>query len=184
MYIAIMKSLPKMKLCVSLLVLFLAFFNLASYSQEKHDGRIPIEIVEALGLSRTELIRWAKQIIPELEFSEVGRVNGMPIYEAKDKYKTIVQFVGEEKVIKQAKWTYTFTTDPEVNKKLVMNVTYFAYIFEPKKMPEWIKKEMELLSKDLLVEFVGEKQRIGFNKMAQLIYSPKQKLLSIAFTTR
>ena len=50
-------------------------------------------------------------------------------------------------------------------------------------MPDWIKKEIELVSKDLTQGFVGEKQRIGFNNMAQLVYSPKQKV-SVIFTTR
>jgi hypothetical protein len=176
-----MKTQIKLTLALCLLMSFLSF---ASNAQEKHDGREPIEIAEALGMSRTALIQWSKKINPDLEFSEVGRVDGLPAYEARDKYKTIVELVGEEKLLKSAKWTYTFTPDAELNKKLVMNITYFAYIFEPKQMPDWIKKEMELVSKDLKKEFVGEKQMIGFNKRAQLVYSPKQKVMSVIFTTR
>lgn len=174
---------PHLKLALAL-YLIISFLSFSSKGQEKHDGRIPIEIAEELGLSRTALIQWSKKINPELEFSDAGRVDGQPAYEARDQYKTIVQLVGEENLLKSAKWTYTFTSDPELNKKLVMNITYFAYIFEPKKMPEWIKKEMELVSKDLTKEYVGEKQRIGFQKMAQLVYSPKQKVMSVIFTTR
>lgn len=178
-----MKLHSKTTLTISLMFC-VSFFNFSCSSQEKHDGSVPIEIAEELGISRTGLVQWAKKVNPELEFSEAGRINGLPNYEGTDKHKTIVQLIGEENVIKQAKWTYTFTTDPELNKKLVMNITYFAYIFEPKKIPDWIKKEMELVSKDLTREFVGEKQRIGFNKMAQLIYSPEQKVMSVIFTTK
>jgi hypothetical protein len=176
-----MKALAKLTLTLFSII---SFLSVSCIAQEKHDGSVPIEIVEELGLSRTELIQWAKKINPELKFSEVGYVDGLPVYEARDRHKTIVQLVGEEKLLKLAKWTYTFTPDTELNKKLVMNITYFAYIFEPKKMPEWIKREMELVSKDLTKEFVGEKQRIGFNKIAQLVYSPKQKIMSIIFTTQ
>ncbi|HMI04829.1 MAG TPA: hypothetical protein VK541_20240 [Pedobacter sp.] len=178
-----MKLHNKVTLVISF-VFCISLFSFSCSSQDKHDGSVPIEIVEELGITRTDLIKWAKKVNPELEFSEAGRIDGLPHYEARDKYKTIVQLVGEEHMIRQAKWTYTFTTDPELNKKLVMNIAYFAYIFEPKKMPDWIKKEMELVGKDLTQEFVGEKQRIGFNKMAQLVYSPKQKVMSVIFTTR
>lgn len=179
-----MKSCAKLTLALSSLIFSISFLCFPCFSQEKHDGREPIEIMEGLGLKRTEIINWAKQVNPELRFSESTPVNGLPNYEAIDENKTIVQIVGAENGVRMAKWTYTFTPDAELNKKLVMNVTYFAYIFEPKKMPEWIKKEMELISKDLTKEYVGEKQRIGFLKMAQMVYSPKQKVMSVIFTTR
>jgi len=163
------------------ILLGLLFVSSVGNAQEKHDGTIPVEIISLNNFTRKELINWAKKINPVLDFVKEKDVNGQPSYVAIDSNKTIVRLVGEENNIQWAKWTYTFTPNVELNKKLVANVVYFAYIFDKAQMPTWIQKEMKGISKDLFKEYIGKKTSLGVNKTVQLLYSVKQKEMTFSF---
>ena len=164
------------------LFLSVIFIILNSYAEAQQKGDPPTLkefVVGAFQITRTDLIARIVSSDSLMVFKACGELNGLPNYIGEDKHNARIQLVGVEKDLQTARFTFTFTTDPNINKLQFQRMSYFVFTVVGKSGLVWFYEKSEKFVKNLIESF---NERKDFESVkAELKYDVTEKAMSITF---
>ena len=156
------------------------FLGIHFSANAQEDGPPPA-IAPGLEISRTDLIKAITHIDSSLIFKKGPDLKGVSYYSATNTTQTEVRLVGSESELKSVEWSLIYDKDPKVTRTKIDHVSDFMVIMGRAKGTKWLDKQLTIICKNLLKNFVSDKEMLDFNRKAQIIYKAKEQMVTLIF---